>query len=183
IPMDEEALFSSTLVSEQGKQEALKDFETKNEHFTRDSSIGEFLESFLGKELVEKQIAPVLSGVYSGKLHELTLASTLPYLVDYKNDYGSIIKGLEANKAKFQGAANKKFLSFDDGMAVLIDRLEETLGDAKIMKGAEVSALEKNGQAMTLRLADGSSIGAAHVVLTTPHDLAQQVLGLDELEP
>lgn len=183
IPMDEEALFSSTLVSEHGKLEAMKDFETTNDHFTRDSSIGEFLESFLGKELVDKQIAPVLSGVYSGKLHELTLASTLPYLVDYKNDYGSIIKGLEANKAKFQGAANKKFLSFDDGMAVLIDRLEETLGEAEIMKGAEVSALEKNGQAMTLRLADGSSLEADYVVLTTPHDLAQQVLDLDELEP
>lgn len=183
IPMDEEALFSSTLVSEHGKREAMKDFETKNEHFTRDSSIGEFLESFLGKELVDKQIAPVLSGVYSGNLHELTLASTLPYLVDYKNDYGSIIKGLEANKAKFQGAANKKFLSFDEGMAVLIDRLEETLDTAKIMKGAEVSALEKNGEALTLRLTDGSGVDADYIVLTTPHDLAQQVLGLKELEP
>src|SRR5690606_39014352 len=108
------------------------DLNTKNDHFTRDSSIGEFLEAFLGKELVEKQIAPVLSGVYSGKLHDLTLASTLPYLVDYKNEYGSIIKGLEANKPKFQGAANKKFLSFDEGMAVLIDRLEETLDEAVI---------------------------------------------------
>ncbi|TAA72042.1 protoporphyrinogen oxidase [Planococcus salinarum] len=183
IPMDEHALFSSTLISEQGKQEAMKDFETKNEHFTRDSSIGEFLESFLGKELVEKQIAPVLSGVYSGKLHELTLASTLPYLIDYKNDYGSIIKGLEANKAKFQGAANRKFLSFDEGMAVLIDRLEESLGDSKILKGMEVSSIQRNEEGMTLRLADGSNLEADYVVITAPHDLAQQVLGLKELEP
>lgn len=183
IPMDENALFSSTLISEEGKQEALKDLDTKNEHFTRDSSIGEFLESFLGKELVEKQIAPVLSGVYSGKLHDLTLASTLPYLVDYKNDYGSIIKGLEANKAKFQGAANKKFLSFDEGMAVLIDRLEETLADAEILKGTEVSAVQKNGEGATLRLSDGSSIDADWVIITAPHNLTQQVLDLKELEP
>ncbi|WP_281863713.1 protoporphyrinogen oxidase [Planomicrobium okeanokoites] len=183
IPMDEEALFSSTLISEQGKQEALKDFETKNEHFTRDSSIGEFLESFFGKELVEKQIAPVLSGVYSGKLHELTLASTLPYLVDYKNEYGSIIKGLGANRAKFQGAANKKFLSFDDGMAVLIDRLEETLTDASIMKGIGVAAVQKNGETVTLSLEGGDSVDADYVIMTTPHHLAQQVLNLPELEP
>ena len=183
IPMDENALFSSALISDEGKQEALKDLDTKNEHFTRDSSIGEFLESFLGKELVEKQIAPVLSGVYSGKLHDLTLASTLPYLVDYKNDYGSIIKGLEANKAKFQDAANKKFLSFDEGMAVLIDRLEETLVDAEIRKGIEVSAVEKNGEGATLQLSDGSSLDAGGVIITTPHNLTQQVLGLEELEP
>lgn len=183
IPMDEEALFSSTLISEQGKQEALKDFETKNEHFTRDSSIGEFLESFLGKELVEKQIAPVLSGVYSGKLHDLTLASTLPYLVDYKNEYGSIIKGLGANRTKFQGAANKKFLSFDDGMAVLIERLEETLTDAAIMKGEGVAAVQKNGETVTLSLEGGDSVDADYVIMTTPHHLTQQVLNLPELEP
>lgn len=183
IPMDEAALFSSTLISEQGKQEALKDFETKNEHFTRDSSIGEFLESFLGKELVEKQIAPVLSGVYSGKLHDLTLASTLPYLVDYKNDYGSIIKGLGANKAKFQGAANKKFLSFDEGMSVLIDRLEETLTDVTIMKGTGILAVQKNGETVTLSMENGESVEADYVIMTTPHHLAQQVLNLPELEP
>ncbi|WP_033543819.1 protoporphyrinogen oxidase [Planococcus sp. CAU13] len=183
IPMSEEALFSSTLISEEGKQEALKDFETKNGHFTRDSSIGEFLERFLGKELVEKQIGPVLSGVYSGKLHDLTLASTLPYLVDYKNEYGSIIKGLEANKTKFQGAANKKFLSFDEGMAVLIDRLEETLEDAIILKGAEVASLGKNGELVTLSLADGRAVDADYVIITTPHHLAQQLLDVKELEP
>lgn len=50
---------------------------------------------------MERQIAPVLSGVYSGKLNELTMASTLPYLLEYKNKYGSIIKGFEENKNNF----------------------------------------------------------------------------------
>ena len=109
IPTSEESLESSTLVSDEGKEEALKDFDLPNEIFTKESSIGSFLEHFLGKELVEKQIAPVLSGVYSGDLDKLTLASTLPYLVDYKDEYGSIIKGLGANREQFLAAANKKF--------------------------------------------------------------------------
>ncbi|HSP21069.1 MAG TPA: protoporphyrinogen oxidase [Planococcus sp. (in: firmicutes)] len=181
IPMDKEALFSSTLVSEQGKLEALKDFESKNETFTRNSSLGEFLRAFLGEELVEKQIAPVLSGVYSGSLDDLTLATTLPYLVDYKNDYGSIIKGFEANKAHFQGAANKKFISFDKGMAVLIDRFEEMLHDTKIVKGEPVSAVVKQGDGYVIELAGGNVIGADFVVLATPHQVAQEVLELEEL--
>lgn len=182
IPMDKKALFSSTLVSEQGKLEALKDFESKNEKFTRNSSLGEFLKAFLGDELVEKQIAPVLSGVYSGSLDDLTLATTLPYLVDYKNDYGSIIKGFEANKAHFQGAANKKFISFDGGMAVLIDRLEETLHDAKIVKEDPVSTIVKQGDGYVIELEGGNVIGADFVVFATPHQVAQQVLGLEELD-
>ena len=65
IPMSAQSLFSSTLVSTKGKIVALKDFITKNKEFTKDTSLALFLESFLGKELVERQIAPVLSGVYS----------------------------------------------------------------------------------------------------------------------
>lgn len=183
IPMDEKALFSSTLVSDEGKRAALRDFETNNETFTRDSSIGEFLEAFLGKELVDNQIAPVLSGVYSGNLHELTLASTLPYLVDYKNKYGSIIKGLEANKQHFQGTANKKFISFDGGMAVLIDRLEEKLDEATIIKGVATEAVMKAEDGYEVKMADGRSVKADYVILATPHEAAESLLKEKALEP
>lgn len=182
IPMSKEALFSSTLVSEEGKQEALKDLESTNDSFTRDSSIGEFLEAFLGKELVENQIAPVLSGVYSGNLHELTLASTLPYLVDYKNKYGSIIKGFEANKEFFQGTANKKFISFDEGMQVLIDGLENKLEDVRILKGTGTKSVKKDGERYLVELEDGEAIEADYMILATPHQVAQKLLGIKELD-
>ncbi|WKA55079.1 protoporphyrinogen oxidase [Planococcus shixiaomingii] len=181
IPMNEEALFSSTLVSEEGKKAALRDLKTTNETFTHNSSIGEFLEEFLGEELVTNQIAPVLSGVYSGNLHELTLASTLPYLVDYKNKYGSIIKGLGENKQRFQGAANKKFISFDNGMDVLIDRLEETLDSAVIKKGIGTKRISNRDGRYNVELETGETVAADYVILTTPHNVAQKLLGLEEL--
>ena len=176
IPMDREALMSSTLVSQQGKERALQDFESVNDRFTKDSSIGEFLEAFLGTELVDRQIAPVLSGVYSGSLRELTLASTLPYLIDYKNDYGSIIKGFEAHKESFQGAANKKFISFGGGMADLIDRLEEQMETALVRKGVETNSLEKQGGRYKLNFSDGTSSEADFVVLAIPHQHAQALV-------
>lgn len=182
IPMHKEALFSSTLVSEEGKQAALKDFDSVNENFTQDSSIGEFLEAFLGEELVENQIAPVLSGVYSGNLHELTLASTLPYLVDYKNKYGSIIKGFEANKEFFQGAANKKFISFDKGMQVLIDEMENQLKHVRILKNVATKSVKKDGERYLVKLEGGEAIDADYVILATPHQVAQQLLEMEELD-
>ena len=145
IPMSKESLFNSKLISDEGKKEALKDFTTKNTSFTMDSSVGEFLEAFLGKELVQNQIAPVLSGVYSGKLNELTLATTLPYLLEYKNEYGSIIKGLGENKQRFQSGGNKKFVSFKDGLSTLIDRLEEKVTtDVEFLKGVKATKIEKH---------------------------------------
>ncbi|WP_209121384.1 protoporphyrinogen oxidase [Alkalihalobacillus sp. BA299] len=183
IPMSVESLFSSTLISAEGKTAALKDLEMKNDKFTKESSIGSFLEYFLGKELVEKQIAPVLSGVYSGKLEELTLASTLPYLLEYKNQYGSIIKGLEANKERFQATANKKFISFTNGLSTLIDQLEVELDNCSILKGVTTTSITKNNEKYEISLSTGEKMDADYVIVTTPHDVAQTLLNQEELDP
>lgn len=183
IPMSIQSLAESELVSAGGKVAALKDLYTPNEKFTKEHSIGEFLEFFLGKELVEKQISPVLSGVYSGKLHDLTIASTLPYLLDYKNKYGSIIHGLHEHKEQFQRAGDKKFLSFKNGMSSLLNRMEERLEQVEVFKGVRAEQLEKQGKRYLLSLSNSESIEADVVVLSTLHTAAQQLLddaNLDE---
>lgn len=182
IPTSEESLESSTLVSDEGKEEALKDLDSPNENFTKESSVGSFLEHFLGKELVEKQIAPVLSGVYSGKLDDLTISSTLPYLIDYKNEYGSIIKGLEAHKEQFAAAANKKFISFKGGLSTLIDRLEKELSESTILKGVHTEKVTKKEAGYEVLLENGETIEADFVVLTTPHDVTQRILQEQDLD-
>lgn len=182
IPTSIESLNSSTLVSDAGKKEALKDLEMRNETFTKESSVGSFLEYFLGEELVEKQIVPVLSGVYSGDLNKLSIATTLPYLIDYKNKYGSIIKGFEENKAKFLAAANKKFISFRHGLSTLIDRLEEVLNESTIIKGVATKKVEKKDGRYMVLLANGETIEADSVVLATPHHVAQAILQDEELD-
>ncbi|MEG0381022.1 MAG: protoporphyrinogen oxidase, partial [Kurthia sp.] len=175
IPMSVESLMASTLISEEGKNRALQDFEIPNNHFTKASSIGEFLEHFLGEEIVHKQIAPVLSGVYSGDLYQLSLASTLPYLVDYKNDYGSIIKGFEENREQFEKAANKKFISFKKGLSAVINRLEEMLPDVEILKNALTESVRKVGTHYEV-VVNGEIIEADVVVLAVPNDTVRKVL-------
>ncbi|ULL18104.1 protoporphyrinogen oxidase [Paenibacillus sp. H1-7] len=183
IPLSVESLAKSNLVSAEGKVEALKDFYTVNETFTKNDSIGAFLESFLGKELVEKQISPVLSGVYSGQLNELTIASTLPYLLDYKNEYGSIIQGLSANKKKFQSSGGKKFMSFKNGVSCLVDTMEERLTDAEIRKGVKAEKIEKAQDGVyRITLANSDVIEADYIVLSTLHTGAQALLQSKELD-
>ncbi|USK85419.1 protoporphyrinogen oxidase [Peribacillus asahii] len=182
IPMSLESLATTTLISAEGKVEALKDFYTLNDTFTKNDSVGAFLEHFLGKELVEKQISPVLSGVYSGKLNDLTIASTLPYLIDYKNEYGSIIRGLEANKEKFKGTANRKFLSFKNGLSTIINQLEEELMDSvEIIKGVQAKKVEKTSDRYLLTFTNYKEVEADYVVLSTPDSVAKQLLQNEEL--
>lgn len=181
IPLSVESLATTELVSAEGKVEALKDLYTPNLTFTKNDSVGDFLEAFLGKEFVEKQISPVLSGVYSGNLSELTIASTLPYLIDYKNEYGSIIQGLSANRAKFQGNGDKKFMSFKGGVSTLIDAMEEHLTDTEIIKGVRAEQIEKCENQYRITLANGRVVDADIVVLGTMHSTAQALLQDEEL--
>jgi len=176
IPASIESLANSTLVSAEGKVAALKDFYTKNETFTKEDSVGAFLEHFLGTELVEKQIAPVLSGVYSGKLSELTIASTLPYLLDYKEEYGSIIKGLEANKRKFQGG-EKKFLSFEKGLSSMVDAFEGKFSDVEILKNTKVGQIVKADDRYQVFLNNQEVIESSFFILCFSPTAGETILG------
>lgn len=182
IPGTIEALAESTLVSAQGKVEALKDFYTKNEHFTEEDSIGDFLEHFLGKELVEKQIAPVLSGVYSGDLSELTISATLPSVLKYKNEYGSIIKGFEENLAMYQSSGEKRFLSFKNGLDTLIDAYAERLDEVELLMNAKAESIVKNAGQYTVTFTNGHTVTADHIVLSIPHRAAEAMLDKEELQ-
>ncbi|MCQ6557116.1 protoporphyrinogen oxidase [Paenibacillus mendelii] len=182
IPMSLESLATTDLVSAQGKVDALKDFYIPNETFTKEDSIGDFLKHFLGEELVEKQISPVLSGVYSGQLQDLTIASTLPYLIDYKNEYGSIIRGLEANKQRFQATGDKKFLSFKKGVSCLIDRLAERMTDVDIYSGVQADNIEKGQERYTVSLSNKEELTADFIVLSTLHPVAQRLLHDESLD-
>ncbi|MCE4050622.1 MULTISPECIES: protoporphyrinogen oxidase [Bacillaceae] len=181
IPMTLESLLSSELISQKGKLEALKDLLRTNKHFTKETSIGEFLEYFLGKEIVEKQITPVLAGVYSGGLYNLTMASTLPYLLEYKEKYGSIIRGLGKNKSQFQSASNKKFISFQNGLSTIINRLEEVLEDVEFKKGKAVESIKKEQDGYSISLAEGEAVQAQFIVLAAPHQAAEKILAESSL--
>ncbi|MGM7724679.1 protoporphyrinogen oxidase [Metabacillus sp. Hm71] len=182
IPASIESLAKSTLISAEGKVAALKDFYTRNERFTKNDSIGEFLEFFLGKELVKKQIAPVLSGVYSGDLMDLTIASTLPYVFDYKEMYGSIIKGFEVNKEKFQSNGERKFISFNNGLGTLIDAYEKALDDVEIVKNIKATVIEKVEERYRVSFMNHESIEADFIVLSIPHTAAEKLINDTDLK-
>ncbi|NMO98197.1 protoporphyrinogen oxidase [Paenibacillus lemnae] len=183
IPAGIQSLVESELVSDQGKLEALKDLYAPNESFTKSDSLGLFLKAFLGEELVQKQIAPVISGVYSGELDDLTISSTLPFLLDYKNEYGSIILGLHENRHKYLGAAGKKFISFKEGMSSFIDKMEEKAERARIYKGVQAERIERAGERYNVYLGNGETLQADHIVLSSNSGQAKALLNDEELTP
>lgn len=183
IPMSEESLMASTLLTAEEKQRVLQDAEIANDRFTKESSIGEFLEYFLGEGIVHKQIAPVLAGVYSGNLYELSVASTLPYLVDYKNNYGSIMAGFKAHREQFEKAADKKFISFQKGMSDFIHHIEKSLTQVEFKKGINVTAIAQADARYTIALSNGEAVEADIIVLAVPNETVKHLLVKEEIAP
>ncbi|MDX6152184.1 protoporphyrinogen oxidase [Marinococcus sp. PL1-022] len=181
IPSGPVSLLKSPLISWKGKAQALGDYVKRNKNFTKESSVGEFLESFLGRELVKNQIAPVLSGVYSGDIYSLTMASTLPYLVDYKNDFGSIMRGVAKNKKAFGAGAGKKFISFRNGLSSLPEALLSKLTDTEVLLERQVEHITKKGEAYQVKLDSGESLDTDAVVIAAPHRTAAEILQDEEM--
>lgn len=181
IPVTVESLANSRLVSDRGKVEALKDLYITENPFTERDAIGDFLEYYFGKEMVEKQIAPVLSGVFSGDLKTLSIQSTLPFVLEYKNRYGSVMKGLEKNKDLFLRKENEKFLSFKDGLSTIIDKLAEKLSDVEILQNWEAVKIDKQDRGYVVRFANGETVQADSVILAIPHQEADSLLNDPEL--
>ena len=65
-----------------------------------DESVAEFIEEHYGAEAVDYLAEPLLSGIYGGNPAELSVASVLPRFVELANRYGSLTRGVLAERAK-----------------------------------------------------------------------------------
>src|SRR5579863_93079 len=65
-----------------------------------DESVAEFIEEHYGPEAVDYLAEPLLSGIYGGDPRALSVTSVLPRFVDLAKQYGSLTRGVLAQRAK-----------------------------------------------------------------------------------
>lgn len=184
IPIDLEQFFQSNVISEAGKRRVKKELEIAPTSTQGDQSLGRFLRYRLGDELVENVIEPLLSGVYSSNLDEMSLFATFPNFYELEQDYGSIIKGLQktiGNKRAQTGKKAGQFYSFKDGLQTLIKKLEADLVEQIDMIHDEVIKISKTNNHYTLKMKHDLAIEADLVLMTTPHHVIEEVFSEDKV--
>lgn len=153
-----------------------------------DESLSEFVERRLGREVVDKLAEPLLSGIYNTDAEEQSIMATFPRFRKMEQQYGSLTRGMLAAKRKRQQAKKQQaqngneskskgmFVSFQSGMAEIIDALTEQLtGDLRL--NASVTALEPDGSGgYRVTLAGGDTIDADAVIVATPAQPAARLL-------
>jgi oxygen-dependent protoporphyrinogen oxidase len=146
-----------------------------------DESIASFIRRKFGNELLNRMVAPFVSGVYAGDPEKLSLRAAFPTLYEFEAKYGSVLRGsMKSRPAK--GSPRVGLCSFRTGMGALPRALAARLGEL-FLSDTAVLALrrgEANGKPwFEIEVAHGAqhkTLSASAVVVATPTQAASQIL-------
>ena len=143
-----------------------------------DESIESFVKRRFGSDILQRFVAPLVSGIYAGDPRELSVRSCLPYFWNMEQQYGSLTKaGLTSFiKGFFQAKSETTYwnqfplLSFKSGMQTLVDSLALKLkGKIHYSKGLESISSQPDGS-LRLQFTDFSNESVDDVLLALPAD-------------
>lgn len=172
----------SSLFSPLGKIRAAGDFILPKGKPQSDQSLGLFFRRRLGDEVVENLIEPLLSGIYSGNIDDLSLMALFPNFYEMEQKHRSLVFGLKhtipkpKKVVKKQGSRKGMFISLKNGLDTLVNELEKRLDSVNVLKGTGVVKIFRKPTGYELTLASGDVERADIVVVATDHRHAQQML-------
>lgn len=192
VPTTLSSIMNTDLITSVGKLRSMMDYILPRVKVNTDISAGEFFQKRLGKDVKENMIEPLLSGVYSTDIDEMSLMSTYPFFKEQEEQYGSLIKGMLARKeatAKNQTPEDNKdkkkglFYQFRGGLESFIERLAFSAKSegAIIHTNAKVEDILKidDGYLVTV---DEKVEKFDAVIVATMHQSYKHLIDIPELE-
>ncbi|HUE82105.1 MAG TPA: protoporphyrinogen oxidase [Pyrinomonadaceae bacterium] len=151
-----------------------------------DESLAAFVKRRLGREALERMAQPMIGGIYTADPEKLSLRSTLPRLLEFERSERSLILALK-NRARQQsaeelrgtsGARYSLFLSFDQGMRLLVERLTSLIPQGSIHLNSQANSLtfDQKEQSWGITLGSGSPLHADVICLCVPAYKAAELL-------
>ena len=157
-----------------------------------DETLADFGRRRLGREALDKLIAPMVSGIFAGDPETMSLVSCFPRIAELEREYGGLVRAMiMLGKKKKKDIAEGKVVSsaagpggvltsFREGIQYLSDALSASLGDI-VKPGSRVVSVAKGaGLPYRVRCADGSEQEADLVIAASPaFAVADMLEGLD----
>lgn len=174
VPKEVGPLMRSNSFTLSGKVRGLMDLIIPKKKSTEDESLGHFMRRRFGNQVVDNQIDPLLSGIHSGDIDQMSLQAIYPIFGQMEQKYGSVMKGLsktmpKPGKNKKTKPAQGQFFSFTNGLQTLVDTLEAKLDSVEIIRENKVNHMEKKEEGYHLLLNSGRVLEADFVLAAVPH--------------
>jgi oxygen-dependent protoporphyrinogen oxidase len=156
----------------------LEYFRRKNDAPKGDRSVADFVEDHYGREAVDYLAEPLLAGIYGGDPAELSVTSVLPRFVELEKGYGSLTRGVLAERPKAPGPRAALFLTLRSGLESLVNAVWRATSGATVVHGS-VNAMERVRDGFRLKIA-GDWLSADQVVLACEaHQAARLMATID----
>lgn len=141
-----------------------------------DVSVGEFVRTRFGDEVMEQLVDPMLAASRSGRADEMSLAAAAPEIDSIARSNPSVLRGLRGLRRAAGGPPpSTPFLGVRGGMTRLIDTLAGNLQGAEVRTGTSVDSIQRRGEGWIVRTAD-EEIGASAVIAAVPAFAAADLL-------
>ena len=147
----------------------------------KDESIAAFVRRKFGAELLDRLVAPFVSGVYAGDPERLSLRAAFPKLHEFETQYGSVLRGAMKSRPP-RGTPKSCLCSFRAGMDTLPNALAAALGEAyrgsATVVGFRRADKQKNSGFTVNIVSNGeiTTLTAGAVVVATPTNAAAKIL-------
>ncbi len=182
------AFLRSPLLSLKGRLRIVREPFIKTPRADDDESVFEFAVRRIGREAAETLIVPMVSGIFGGDAHELSLKSCFPVMREMEDEYGSLFKALIRRRkaAKKSGGDSGgpagpggRLTSFKDGLHTLIEVFAETYRD-EILTNHPIQRVVKDAGKYRLVGDSGETEPFDAVICAAPaYAAAPMVSGLD----
>lgn len=174
-------IFKSPLLSRQSHSKLLSEVLRGGNRTKQDESLASFVRRRLGEDVLNNLVTPFVSGVYAGDPEKLSLRATFPLLYDLEREHGGLVRGMVARLFKKKDPQAKKkpraknLCSFVEGMEVLIQALQESLGEG-LRLNVDVIGVQKTEQGFRITIANEPEIVCDALVLAVPSYTAAVML-------
>jgi len=182
IPTRLMPLAATPLFSWAGKARMACDLFVPRRTDDADESIGGFMRRRFGREAVDYLAEPLLAGIHSGDVDQLSMRSAFPRLTTIEATHGSLIRAFRSLPRP--AATDGVFRSLPGGIREMVDALLAKLPAGCVRMDSPVVALTGAGGTraagpLTARLQSGEPVRASALVLAVPAwasaDLVQPV--------
>jgi oxygen-dependent protoporphyrinogen oxidase len=150
-----------------------------------DESVAEFIEEHYGAEAVDYLAEPLLSGIYGGSPSELSVSSVLPRFVDLAKQYGSLTRGVLAQRAKARSKnpagtqPEPLFRTLKGGLGQMIDAITASLRGKVEVRQGRAQAVERGPAGFRIRMDDDWIETDGLVVACEAHSGSGLLAGVD----
>jgi len=156
-----------------------------------DESLADFVRRRLGSEALVRLAQPMVGGIYTADPEKLSLLATMPRFIEHERRFGSVIRGMAAQRRAREGGVGGArgprydlFVALCDGLEELPRKLVSLLPAGSLRLRSPVTRLIAKPQGWSVTT-EAETLDADAVCIATPayaaasmlHDLAPKLAG------